>query len=148
MTPSDWMLVFLRVAHSLAAVVWLGGGVYFVVALRPAAREAESAGQAIVSAAQQAFGEWNQIATIVLLGSGIVLVFERLSAGDGGWLYVILLVLKILAAIWAFILVSARFRNRRRRNKRASSELILSLGLVAFTLGVVLASLWGRGFLD
>jgi uncharacterized membrane protein len=148
MTPSDWMLVALRVAHSLAAVVWLGGGVYFVVALRPAAREADTAGKAIVSAAQQAFGEWNQIATIALLGSGIVLVFERLSAGEGGWLYVILLVLKILAGIWAFILVSARFRNRRRRNTRASSELILSLGLVAFTLGVVLASLWGRGFLE
>lgn len=148
MTPSDWMLVMLRVAHSLAAVVWLGGGVYFFLALRPAAREADSAGQAVIAAAQRAFGEWSQIATIVLLGSGTILVFERLSSNEGGWTYVVLLVLKILAALWAFVLVRARVRPRRQRNWRSSSELILTLGFVAFTVGVLLASLWGRGFLD
>lgn len=148
MTPSDWMLVVLRVAHSLAAVVWLGGGVYFFVALRPAAREADSAGRAIISAAQQAFGEWSQIATVVLLGSGTILVFERLSTNQGGWTYVVLLVLKIVAALWAFLLVRARVRPRRKRNWSSSSELILTLGFVAFTVGVLLASLWGRGFLE
>ena len=148
MTPSDWMLVVLRIAHSLAAVVWLGGGVYFLVALRPAVREADTAGRAIAAAAQQAFGEWGQIATIVLLGSGTVLIFERLSSNQGGWIYVALLVVKIVAALWAFLLVRARVRPRRRRNWSSSSELILTLGFVAFTVGVLLASLWGRGFLE
>jgi len=140
------MLVVLRIAHSVAAVVWLGGGVYFVLALRPAAQEADSAGKAVVAAAQKAYSEWGQIATILLLATGVVLVFERLSAGQGGWIYVALLALKIIAALWAFILI--RTRSRRRRNRRSSTELILMLGFVAFTLGILLASLYGRGFVE
>ncbi len=148
MTPSDWMLVGLRVAHSVAAVVWLSGGVYFVLALRPALQEADSAGQAVVAAAQRAYGEWAGFATIVLLGSGAVLTFERLSDGRGGVTYAALLGAKILAALWAFALVRSRVRSRRRRNRRSSSELILTLGCVAFTLGIVLATLYGRGFVE
>lgn len=142
------MLVALRVAHSLAAVVWLGGGVYFVLALRPALQEADSAGQALVAAAQRAYGEWAQVATIVLLGSGVVLTFERLSDGTGGLTYAGLLGAKIVAGLWAFVLVRARVRPRRRRNQRSSSELILTLGFVAFSLGIVLATLYGRGFIE
>ncbi|CAN5499040.1 hypothetical protein BH24CHL1_BH24CHL1_01770 [soil metagenome] len=147
MTSSDWMLVLLRVAHSVAAVVWLGGGVYFFLALRPALQEADSAGQAVAAAAQRAYGEWAQIATIVLLGSGVVLTFERLSDNTGGLTYVALLAAKVLAGVWAFALVRVRLRSRRRRNQRSSSELILMLGFVAFTLGIVLATLYGRGFI-
>jgi uncharacterized membrane protein len=142
------MLVGLRLAHSVAAVVWLGGGVYFLLALRPAAREAGSAGQAVMAAAQRAFGEWSQIATIVLLGSGVILVFERLSTAQGGWIYVALLALKIIAAIWAFALVRGQVRRRGKRNQRSRSELIITLGFVAFTLGVMLASVYGRGFIE
>lgn len=146
MTSSDWMLVALRVAHSVAAVVWLSGGVYFVLALRPALQEADSAGQAVIAAAQRAYGDWAQIATIVLLGTGVVLTFERLSDGTGGLTYVALLAVKVAAGVWAFALVRARTRRQRRRNQRSRSELILTLGFVAFTLGVVLATLYGRGF--
>lgn len=142
------MLVALRVAHSLAAVVWLGGGVYFVLALRPALQEADCAGQAVVVAAQRAFGEWAQTATIVLLGSGMVLTFERLSDGTGRLTYVALLGAKIIAGLWAFVLVRARVRPRRRRNQRSSPELILTLGFIAFSLGVILATLYGRGFIE
>lgn len=142
------MLVLLRVAHSAAAVVWLGGGVYFLLALRPAMREADTAGQAVISATQRAYGEWSQLATIVLLGSGMILTFERLSDGTGGLTYVALLAGKILAGVWAFILVRTRVRRGRRRTRRSSSELIVSLGFLAFTLGVVLATLYGRGFIE
>jgi uncharacterized membrane protein len=142
------MLVALRVAHSVAAVVWLGGGVYFLVALRPAARDADSAGRAVVAAAQQAYAEWGQIATIVLLASGTVLVFERLSSAQGGWIYVVLLAIKVLAAVWAFVLVRARLRASRRRNGRIGSEFIITLGFVAFVTGVMLATVYGRGFIE
>lgn len=148
MTSSDWMLVALRVAHSVAAVVWLGGGVYFVLALRPALQEADSAGRAVVAAAQRAFGKWARIATIVLLGTGVVLTFERLSEGAGGLTYVVFLAAKVIAGVWAFVLVRARVRPRRRRNQRSSSELILTLGFVAFTLGIVLATVYGRRFIE
>lgn len=146
MTPSDVMLLVLRIAHNLAAVVWLGGGVYFLVALRPAAREADSAGEAVAAAAQRAFGEWGQLAAITLVGTGVVLTFERLSAGQGGWIYALLLALKIASALIAFLLVRASMRSRRG-GKRPAAEVILALGFTAFTIGILLAGLWGRGFL-
>lgn len=142
------MLVILRVAHGAAAVVWLGGGVYFALALRPAFQEADSAGQAVLAAAQRAYGEWAQFATIVLLATGVVLTFERLSDGAGGLTYAVLLAGKILAALWAFVLVRVRVRRGKRRNQRYHSELILTLGFIAFTLGIVLATLYGRGIIE
>ena len=142
------MLVALRVIHNVSAVVWLGGGVYYLIALRPAARESDSAGQTLVVAAQRAFGEWAQVATIMLLATGVVLTFERLSVGRGGLTYAALLAAKILSALWAFALVRARVRRRRRRNQRSSSELIVTLGFVALTLGIVLATIYGRGLVD
>lgn len=146
MSPSEWMLVALRVVHNFASVVWLGGGVYFLVALRPAAREADTAGKAVAAAAQKAFGEWGQLATIALVGTGAVLMFERLSDGRGGWVYAGLLALKILSALVAFLLVRSMVRSRKGRHRR-TAELVLGLGLIAFIVGIVLASLWGSGFL-
>lgn len=150
MTASDWFLLALRLGHALAATIWLGGGVYYLLALRPAviAATAEADAQALASRAQRAFGEWASVASLVMVATGVVLTFDRLSNGDDGLRYAALLALKIAAAIGAFWFAGfrpARRAVRQRGAKRSAPELIVGLGLLAFVLGVILSSIYGRG---
>jgi uncharacterized membrane protein len=83
-----------------------------------------------------------------MLATGVVLGFDRLSSGAGGLLYAVLLGLKVAAAVVAFWLAGlrpARRAYRRRGRRRSMPEIIVALGSLAFVLGVVLASVWGRG---
>src|SRR3954464_11822392 len=93
-------------------MMWLGGGGYFLLALRPAIRATDDTARAVGAAAQRAFGEWAQVATIVMLATGAVLSFERLSTGRGGLTYAILLALKIVSALAAFWLAGLRPKRR------------------------------------
>lgn len=147
MNGSEWILLVLRITHSLAAMVWLGGGVYLLLVMRPALREHGELPPAFLAATSAQFREWAEVATIAMVASGVVLMFERLSNNDDGWLYVGLLVVKIIAAVVAFSLAGvrpARRALREAKRRRATPELIVSLGLIAFVLGVGLSSVFGR----
>lgn len=146
MSATEWYLVGLRLAHALAAVVWLGGGVYYLIALRPAMRESTESPARFVTHAQRHFGEWARVCTLAMLATGVVLMFERLSGTDGGAAYVALLIAKVAAALAAFWM--AGFRPRRRtpseeRRLRSKPEYVAALGLFAFAAGLVLSTAWG-----
>jgi uncharacterized membrane protein len=140
----DWFLLALRVAHSLAAMLWLGGGVYYLLAVRPASREASEPPRAFIAAAQGYFGEWAQVATMVMVATGGFLVFDRLSNGSAGLTYVTLMAFKIVAALLAFWFAGIRpVRRAGRRGRGGKPELIVAFGLAAFVIGVGLSSVYG-----
>jgi len=141
--------MLLRLAHALAAALWLGGGAYYVLALRPALRNADPAARELARAAQSEFGEWASVATIILIATGVVMSFDRLTNGQGSSTYVVLLGIKIVAAIAAFWLTGTFVRNARRRRQSNSiisrSWLILMLGTIAFVIGVALSVVYPTG---
>jgi uncharacterized membrane protein len=140
----DWFLLSLRVAHALAAMLWLGGGVYFLLAVRPASREADEPSRAFISAVQGNYGEWAQVAAMVMVVTGGILVFDRLSNGSAGLTYVALMAVKIVAALAAFWLAGLRPKRRAARRKRGTTpEVIVALGVLAFIIGVGLSSVYG-----
>ena len=144
MSVSDGFLLFLRVAHAIAAALWLGGGVYYLVIVRPAIRASSLPPGDALLATRQSFGELARTSTLVMVATGAVLMFDRLATDGEGVIYAALLAAKIAAAIGAFWLVSRRPGRRGGRTSRRTSELVLSLGMIAFVLGVVLASVFGR----
>jgi uncharacterized membrane protein len=147
-TATEWYLVGLRLAHVLAAVVWLGGGVYYLIAVRPTLRAMDDPPTGFVGAMQGQFAEWARVCAFVMLATGAVLVFERLSNQTGGVLYIALLAVKIAAALAAFWMAGLRPRRQRggARRPRTAPELIAACGFVAFILGIVLSTVWGRAF--
>ena len=144
MPAGDWFLLALRLAHALAAMVWLGGGVYYLLAVRPASREAEEPPRAFIAAAQGNYAEWAQVSVMVMVVTGGVLVFDRLSNGSAELTYVALMALKIVAALVAFWLAGMRPRRRMTgATRRSAPEVIVALGLLAFAIGVALSSVYG-----
>ncbi len=142
--------MLLRLAHAIAAALWLGGGAYYVLALRPALRSADPAAREVGRAAQAEFGEWASVATIVLIATGVVMSFDRLTNGQGSSTYVVFLGIKIVAAISAFWLTGTFVRNARRRQRQSKtwinrSWIILTLGTIAFVIGVALSVVYPTG---
>lgn len=137
MSVPELLLLALRLFHALAAMIWLGGGIYYLVAVIPATRSSGTESREFAGRAQHFYGEWAQAATLVMLATGVILAFDALSEGQGGLTYAGLLGSKVVAAVAAFGLVL-----NRRRGKPTRTELVVGLGIVAFALGVIISSVW------
>jgi uncharacterized membrane protein len=134
------MILGLRIVHALAAVVWLGGGIYYLVALRPNAQVDEIA-RATAVAAQQRFAEWSNAAAIAMVATGVILAFDRLAEGFG-WVYYLTLGVKVGAALAAFLVTTMLRRAPAFRPGWARVQYVVVLGVVAYVLGVTLSSVW------
>jgi putative copper export protein len=147
--------IVLRVVHAVAAMVWLGGGLYYMLAVRPLRRRSGPEALDMAQRAQEGFRRWSTAATALLVGSGVALMFDRLADGRGTAGYVTLLAVKVVAggvALWLAGSLRPRRAGRARSARWAfgSGWVILVLGTIAYVLGVLLSVLYppdpGAGF--
>jgi uncharacterized membrane protein len=140
--------LLMRAAHILAAATWVGGSMMYFVVVLPALRHG---GPAPAVAAQVAalFKRMVNICVGVLLLTGAYLTFDRLTQTTLGLPYVIVLGLKIIAALIMFILAMylaqsniRRLAKRSTRLSKAAPQLMLALGILVFLLGALLNSLF------
>lgn len=140
--------VLMRAAHIIAAAAWVGGSIMYLVVIVPALK---LGGPAPMVAAQIAalYKRMVNICIGVLLLSGAFLTFDRLTQTILGWPYLVVLGLKIIAALAMFILAMylgqsniRRLAKRSTRLSKAAPQLMLALGIVVFLLGALLNSLF------
>jgi uncharacterized membrane protein len=134
------MILGLRIVHALAAVVWLGGGIYFLVALRPNT-QADATARVTAAAAQQRYAEWSNAGALAMVATGVILAFDQLAEGYG-WVYYLTLGVKVGAAVAAFLVTTLLRRAPALRPGWARAQYVVGLGVVAYVLGVVLSSVW------
>jgi uncharacterized membrane protein len=136
--------VVMRVAHILAATIWVGGSIMYLVVVIPALR---NGGAAPAVAAQVAtfYKRMVNYCIGVLLVSGAYLTFDRLTQTTLGTLYVVVLALKIATALGMFFLAIylgqstiRRLAKRTTRLSKAAPQLMLALGILIFLLGAIL----------
>jgi putative copper export protein len=142
------MRTLVRAVHILAGTAWVGGSLFYLLVVQPALR---SFGPAPVLAANIAelFKRIVNICVGVLLLTGGYLVFDRLTQTMLGLPYLIVLGIKIVAALGMFVLALymaqgniRRLAKRSTRLSRAAPRLMLALGIVIFILGALLNSLF------
>jgi putative copper export protein len=140
--------LLMRAAHILAAATWVGGSVMYLVVVVPALR---LGGPAPAVAAQVAafFKRMVNICVGVLLLTGAYLTVDRLTQTTLGLPYMIVLGVKILAALIMFVLAIylaqsniRRLAKRTTRLSKAAPQLMLALGILVFLLGALLNSLF------
>ncbi len=111
MTANDVFLLVVRWVHLTASVAWVGGGIFYMLVLRPALRRSPEAARIVNQRTAAEFRVLVDICFFVILVTGISLTFDRLSEGVTGPAYVIVLGIKVALSIWMFLLA----RGRRRR---------------------------------
>lgn len=149
----DWVLIIIRWAHALGAVAWVGGGMFYVLVLRPVLTSSvqEQTNRAIGAE----FRQLVHTAIAVLLITGIVLSASRLTADSVTIAYVIVLSVKITLALYLFYIV--RFLRKRAypgdivaghgwwtklKNDLTGTTGILIIGVIVFGLADVLGALF------
>lgn len=140
--------LFVRAIHIIAATAWVGGSIFYQVVVLPAAR-VTNAPPVLMSQIAALFKRMVNLCIGVLLLSGVYLTFDRLTQTTLGLPYLIVLGLKIAAALLLFVLALylgqsniRRLAKRTTRLSKAAPQLMLALGILLFLLGSLLNSLF------
>ena len=108
MDVSAVALVIAQWVHTLAAAFWVGGGLVYVLVIRPLTRQAGSGGQTLADE----FRGLVDIAVIAMVITGVVLAFERLTSQHTGVGYAAVLGAKLALTLWMFWLAGVIRRRR------------------------------------
>ncbi len=140
--------LIMRAAHILAAAAWVGGSIFYLAVALPALRNGGSP-PGVAGQIAALFKRVVNICMGVLLLSGAYLTFDRLTTTSLGWPYLVVLVLKITAALTLFVLAIylgqsniRRLAKRTTRLSKAAPQLMLVLGILVFLLGALLNTLF------
>lgn len=151
MDALDVILLVIRWAHALAAVVWIGGSLFMLLAGRPALRKADPQGP-VGRALAVEFRPIVATAIAVLIVSGVILTVDRLTSEAAGIAYTAVLVAKIVLAVYAFGIawLLPRSRGRVRQTGRIRGALLgpvalTIIGVLVIGLADVLTWLFERG---
>ena len=98
MNVLDWILLAIRWGHALAAVAWVGGGIFYLMVLRPAIQQARGLPAETGKAIGVEFRGLVSTAIAVLLLTGVILSASRLTVDVVTSPYVAVLVVKIVLA--------------------------------------------------
>ena len=162
MNVLDWILLAIRWGHALSAVAWVGGGIFYLLVLRPAIYRVRGPGQdraqVLPPETTRAIGvEFRGListAIAILLLTGVILSVSRLTSDAITSPYVVVLVVKIVLALYMFYVV--RFMRQgsypeefdlggsgwqRLRSRLTGTTALLVVGIIVIGLSDVLDGL-------
>ncbi len=162
MNVTDVFLIVVRFLHSIAAVSWVGGSIFYLLVLRPASQKEVSAWSTLNQGVAKEFKGLVDTCILVLVVTGTIMTFDRLTSGIIGVPYAVVLAAKVLLALWMFYMVlTKRRRINQERPAEASSaskpiwfkaarivygyNLIVVLGILVFLLADLLRFLVEKG---
>ena len=153
----DLLRVGVRWGHALAAVVWVGGSLFYLLALNPALALLGDFPErrALLDHIGRQFQEVVRLAIRIFVLTGVVLTVDRLTQPTITVAYVLVLGVKIALSLWMFWLAQQLRRRpgpsgvrgvtaqmRLGRDWLQSPNLLLMLGLVVYLLAEVLKVLF------
>ncbi|MFI5274478.1 MAG: CopD family protein [Ktedonobacterales bacterium] len=139
--------IVMRTSHLVAGAAWVGGSVVYLLVIVPGLRASGASAQTSAAIAVR-FRQLVNVCIGAVLLSGVYLVFDRLSNATVGTAYVVVLGVKIVAALAMIALAALQAQEARRparrrgRLWRLAPRWILGLGLLTFLLGATLVSIF------
>ncbi len=141
----------------MSAVAWVGGGIFYVLVLRPAAVRSPLAAAARRSIGEEFRGLVHTVMAVLLI-TGIILSASRLAANGVSLYYVVVLGIKIALAFYMFYVVRFMRHTTYPDDKAASTgrlsgvrrgltstTAVLVIGVLVFGLSDLLDALFEAG---
>ena len=143
----EWILVVIRWGHAAAAVAWVGGGFFYLMVLRPAARRSRGLPPETGAAVRDEFRSVTATAIAALLLTGVALSAARLTGGGATLAYAAVLGVKIGLALYMFYVArlvrrgdyggddggGGRLRRWGRRLTSPMALLVLGVGVIGLS---------------
>ncbi len=138
---TEAFLLLIRWIHGIAAVAWVGGGIFFLVVLRPA-MNAGGIPPSIRRFMGEEFGQLVALAMWALVITGGILAASLLTKPGATTLYIAVLAIKVALSAWMFFLAINRGRRGAAEagGKGKVRSVIAALGHINMTvvLGVII----------
>ena len=151
----DWIITTIRWFHLLAAVTWVGGGMFWLMVLRPALGRTSGNGGTTRRSIGEEFRSLVNTGIGALLITGIVLSATRLTDTAVTAFYVAVLVVKIVLALYMFYVVRflrprvypddegiADGRLRRIKDRLTGTGALLIYGVLILGLSDILNTIF------
>ena len=145
MSISDVFLLLVRWLHLVAAASWVGGGLFYMLVLRPAIRRTGESGDTLAAAVGREFRSLVGLCIAVLVLTGAILTFDRLTSPASDVAYVATLAVKVSLAVVMFVL--AHRARRARRDAPHTSPEPAAGGMAVVRLGCRVSRALSGGFL-
>ena len=157
MELASWFHIAVRWAHFISASAWIGGGIFWLIVLRPAVKKNQPNDHRINENVSLEFRSLVDTCLFVLLATGAIMTFDRLTPGTLGVSYLIVLGIKLSLIAVMFYLIRAKrqtawgyrsIQNFPKNPKRnilrllAGYNLIIVLGLIVYLLSSLLRSMY------
>jgi len=113
MDTGELFLLIIRWLHLASAAAWVGGSIFYLLVLRPAIRSASGSHGPLLSAVGREFRTLVNACIVVLVATGVILAFDRLTEDIVDSPYVITLAIKSVLSVWMFMQV----QSERRRSE-------------------------------
>lgn len=151
MDLNDLFKIIVRWAHLISAAAWVGGSIFWLLVLKPSSGEKTDDGE-FQRSIQKEFRALVNTCIFVMLATGAIMTFDRLSSTTLGSNYVLVLGLKIATVSLMFYFIRAQRKSHSIKGSIKNStgtktlparllssyNLIIVLGLLAFLLSDLL----------
>jgi uncharacterized membrane protein len=114
MSISESFLLLIRWLHNVSAMAWVGGSLLHIIVLRPVLR-AHPSSSPIAQAFAIQFRSVIDVCILILFVTGSIMLFDRLTPGNLGMAYIVVVTIKIAAALWLFLMAYGLRRHPRNR---------------------------------
>ncbi len=111
MDTGDLFLLIIRWLHVVSAAAWVGGSIFYLLVLRPVIRSSSGSHAPLLTAAGKEFRTLVNTCIMVLVATGVILAFDRLTEDIVGPPYAITLGIKSVLSVWMFMQV--QYERRR-----------------------------------
>ena len=143
-------------AHLISATAWVGGSIFWLIVLTPSIQKIPSNHKTeILRSISHEFKSVVDTSMFILLFTGAILTFNKITPGHIGTLYVLILGIKILLVSYLFYLLRSRRNNLKTsrffgtkntsRNKliifTKKSNMIVLIGLIVYLISSILSSI-------
>ena len=159
---NDFFIITVSWIHAIAATTWLGGNIFYIFVLRPQQKRFLDSKSPLLIALAEQFRSVIGTCMIILITSGTLLLFDRITHPTTTPTYVAVVTTKIILAIWMFTIARKRWKsasNSHMPNKNIVKDTImtkiyglstginltLALGILIFFISDLLNAIFIQG---
>ena len=148
--------------HAIAATTWLGGSIFYIFVFKPQQEKFLESGNPLLIALAEQFRSIIGTCIVVLIASGTLLLFDRITDPSTTPTYIAVLATKIVLATWMFTIARRRWKSSKNNDANDGNivrgnvitklygmstgiNLTLILGILIFFLSDILNALFIQG---
>ena len=104
MDIGDIFLLIVRWVHGISAATWIGGSIFFMIVYKPILSKHNKISNILYSDTSNSLRILIDTSIFVLIATGIILTFDRLTSSFIQLPYILTLSIKIVLCIWIFLI--------------------------------------------